>query len=559
MAPSPTAVAPGAASSDLWTASADLMLPESLVSEFRVPPFLLPIYQAAGSRYGVAWEVLAAINEIETDYGRDLGVSSAGAVGWMQFMPSSWARYGVDANGDGIRDPDNPADAIFAAARYLRAAGADHDLRRAIFAYNHADWYVNAVLTRAQMIGALPSGVLDSLSALAQARFPVLGPAKYARMGHGGRATWSRRIRILTRPGAAAVAVNAGTVTRTGRSPRLGRYLQLRDVHGNMYTYARLHDLAAGSVVATAPTGSAAKERLFAHPAVETPNSGSRSRELRRGMHVAAGTILGHVGTSRGHGDGYLLFAIRPAGAGMSRLDPRPILDAWRLLRSIGEYRGAGARVVPALTVADRAISRILVQSRSRLAAQVLTDRRIQIYDCGRRDVRSGAIDRRVLAALEYLAASGLDPTVSSLRCGHSLMTSSGNVSEHASGDAVDIAAVNGIPIAGHQGPGSITELTVRRLLALRGAMKPHQIITLMRFPGAPNTLALPDHFDHIHIGWRPLPSSAPPVLRATRAKLRRRQWIQLLDRLTKIENPTVERTPSSYGVRVKFRARQQR
>ncbi len=67
--------------------------------------------------------MLAAINEVETDYGRDLSVSSAGAEGWMQFLPASWAQYGVDANGDGFKDPYNPADAIFAAARYLRAAG----------------------------------------------------------------------------------------------------------------------------------------------------------------------------------------------------------------------------------------------------------------------------------------------------------------------------------------------------------------------------------------------------------------------------------------------------
>ena len=91
---------------------------------FRIPPFLLPIYQAAGIQYDVPWQVLAAINEIETDYGRNLIVSTAGAVGWMQFLPSTWKRYGVDANGDGVADPYNPVDAIFAAARYLKAAGA---------------------------------------------------------------------------------------------------------------------------------------------------------------------------------------------------------------------------------------------------------------------------------------------------------------------------------------------------------------------------------------------------------------------------------------------------
>src|SRR5215213_599720 len=108
-------------------------VPNFIIRKFRVPPFLLSIYQAAGIEYGVRWEVLAAINEIETDYGRNLNVSSAGALGWMQFMPSTWKMYGVDANKDGRKDPYNPVDAIFAAARYLRAAGADTDIRKAIF------------------------------------------------------------------------------------------------------------------------------------------------------------------------------------------------------------------------------------------------------------------------------------------------------------------------------------------------------------------------------------------------------------------------------------------
>src|SRR5213079_1144700 len=123
-------------------------VPNFVIRKFRVPVFLLPIYQAAGTEYGVRWEVLAAINEIETDYGRNLNVSSAGALGWMQFMPATWKRYGVDANRDGRKDPFNPVDAIFAAARYLKAAGASDDLRTAIFAYNHADWYVESVLMR---------------------------------------------------------------------------------------------------------------------------------------------------------------------------------------------------------------------------------------------------------------------------------------------------------------------------------------------------------------------------------------------------------------------------
>ncbi len=80
--------------------AAPIGVPNFFIDKFRIPPFLLPIYQAAGIEYGVRWEILAAINEIETDYGRNLNVSSAGALGWMQFMPATWKAYGVDANGD---------------------------------------------------------------------------------------------------------------------------------------------------------------------------------------------------------------------------------------------------------------------------------------------------------------------------------------------------------------------------------------------------------------------------------------------------------------------------
>jgi murein DD-endopeptidase MepM/ murein hydrolase activator NlpD len=125
----------------------------SVVANVDQPPrFLIPIYKAAGRRYHVPWQILAAINAIETDYGRNLNISTAGAEGWMQFMPTTWMAYGVAADGHGLPNPYNPRDAIFSAARYLAANGAPKHLRRAIFAYNHALWYVDAVLWRGQTI-----------------------------------------------------------------------------------------------------------------------------------------------------------------------------------------------------------------------------------------------------------------------------------------------------------------------------------------------------------------------------------------------------------------------
>jgi hypothetical protein len=182
----------------------------------------------------------------------------------------------------------------------------------------------------------------------------------------------------------------------------------------------------------------------------------------------------------------------------------------------------------------------------------VLTDPHVDIYACGRQDIRSGSIDRRVLATLEFLSASGLRPTVSSLCCGHGFYTSGGNVSEHSSGSAVDIAAINGIPILGHQGAGSITDMTIRRLLTLQGTMKPHQIISLMTFDGADNTLSLPDHYDHIHVGFRPEFDPNSKQGRQVSQILKPKQWIKLIDRLGKIDNPKVLTSPSKYAIDVK-------
>ncbi len=620
---------------------APIGVPNFFIDSFRIPPFLLPIYQAAGIQYSVPWQVLAAINEIETDYGRNLAVSSAGALGWMQFMPSSWAMYGVDANGDGVRDPFNPVDAIFAAARYLKAAGADTDLPRAIFAYNHADWYVQSVLLRARVIGGMPADLVGSLTGLTQGHFPVAAKATYAdgldakaatRRVHGANAAVlvegdpSRRsINVFAKHGAPVIAVNDGRIVKLGRSERLGRFVILQDVYGNRFTYSHLgsvarkhpvprprnvsaahvaHELelpkpdaaptapatagtqrpahaarthATGRVTATTARTSA-KQRLFAHPSRPGAyrNGGKRQldalgeqltsfhgyftaaldldphdyllKPLHKGSAVIAGTIIGRVGTPQGGLASHVEFAIRPAGRGAPQIDPKPILDGWKLLDSTAVYRAKGESPFfgKAASADAPSIGQVLLMSKEELQQRVLADPNVQIYACGRKDIETGAIDRRVLATLEFLSASGLSPTVSALECGHSYLTASGNVSEHSSGNAVDIAAVNGIPIAGHQGEGSITDITIRRLLELQGAMKPHQIISLMTYPGTDNTLALGDHWNHIHVGFHPIGSAFDQQVAAI---LKPEQWTKLVDRLDAIDNPVVPTKPSKYAI----------
>jgi hypothetical protein len=132
-------------------------LPTSTCAATGVPPVLIPIYHRASAAYELGPQgpaVLAAINLVETNFGSNLGPSYAGAVGWMQFMPATWEAYGVDANDDGVADPNNPEDAIFAAAGYLSASGMPEDTYGAIFAYNHADWYVAEVLANAACYAA---------------------------------------------------------------------------------------------------------------------------------------------------------------------------------------------------------------------------------------------------------------------------------------------------------------------------------------------------------------------------------------------------------------------
>lgn len=111
-------------------------------------------YVAAGKKYGLPWELLAGVGMIETRHGANVAVSSAGAQGPMQFMPGTWSAYGVDGDGDGRKDVNDPDDAVPAAASYLVASGAKTDPRKALFAYNRADWYVGDVLTYAASYGA---------------------------------------------------------------------------------------------------------------------------------------------------------------------------------------------------------------------------------------------------------------------------------------------------------------------------------------------------------------------------------------------------------------------
>ncbi len=622
---------------------------------YRIPLFLLPIYRAAAIQYGVPWPILAAINEIETNYGTDLSVSSAGAEGWMQFEPSTWLQYGVDALNAGYADPYNPIDAIYAAARYLNAAGAANNLSGAILAYNHSEAYVSSVLLRAKLIAAYPDEVIATLTGLIDGRPPVTGkrigwgapvtsPATAAALppsssatagasatsapaptdaattpgsstapspataatGTSATSTALRLVDVRSEPNARAVAVQDGRIVKLGYSRKLGRYVILQDVYGDVFTYAGLGAIAhsyklpksesapsttsqatsqstgtsapaasvspaGASAAASKPTG---KVRVFArtyrNPDAQAAVTDAKLSAgttaggrllLRAGSIVAEGTVLGEVSAPAGARDGHLRFAIQPAGD-TSTIDPRAILSNWTQLDAALHPQGAkGAPSLLGATASD-----VFLLSKGQLEREVLSDPGIGLAACSRHEVASGAIDKRALAVLAFLSRSGLKPTVGTLRCG--AYDAAGYVTAGHAGDAVAIVAINGVPIAGHQGSGSVTDTTIRTLLTLQGGFAPARIVSLMRYPGAPSTLARADHGDYVEIVFPPAPrggalkssttaavahpagavaSASAPV--AVTGELSVAQWEQLIGRIAALPAPNVAVKPSSAAI----------
>ena len=640
------------------------------VESFQIPPFLLPIYQAAGTAYGIPWQVLAAINEVETDYGRDLSVSSAGAEGWMQFLPSTWTTYGVDATGAGYKDPYNPADAIFAAARYLRAAGGDRHVQAAVYAYNHSQAYVDSVMLRAQLLGSTPPELLGAVTGLTESQFPVHAPAHFSDgfatvPAHGSTpAKTLAGTTIYAQAGAPVIAVQDGEVTQVGESPALGRYVSLRDAYGNTYVYAQLGSVAtvypvlephehtavsrriapaAGSAATSepAPSGPAtagAQPRsalseagtvsgfalgpaatLESKPVLPVPApapsapktappprpTGAREfrsgpddvylHELRPGVQVLAGTVLGHIGaqatgsgepepvapspgsgpgsdpgsssapgsgsgsssgsgsgsveptaaTSAQDGEPHMFFQIKPAGVGAPLIDPKPILDGWVALENTSIFRARGEN--PFLQTSPT-VGQVLLESKQQLQQQVVRDTSIHMRACERADVQTGHVDRPVLAVLEYLSVSGLKPSVAGLRCATRTPASEVNAAAHP-GESIEITAINGTPVAGHQGPGSIADTTIRKLLMLQGLNRPRRIVSMTNVPGASNAFVKPTASDHIVVSFGPAGARGARAASAASSALTPQEWTKLIARLGEIPDPTVASGPSSAAI----------
>jgi hypothetical protein len=279
------------------------------------------------------------------------------------------------------------------------------------------------------------------------------------------------------------------------------------------------------------------------------------------GVQVIAGTVLGHVGaeaagagaqgssaiTAPGLNGPHIFFQIKPAGIGAPAIDPKPILDGWVALESTSIFRAKGEN--PFLATAP-SVGQVLLESKSQLEQQVGRDASIRMHACERRDVQTGRVDRRVLATLELLAVSGLSPTVTGLRCAIASPALAGNVSVDADAYTIKITAVNGVPIAGHQGQGSIADTTIRKLLTLQGFNRPLRIVSDTNVPGSASTVVKSSARDYVYVAFSP--PSGSGFARAASAfgpVLSAKEWIKLIARLGEIPDPTVAGGPSSAAV----------
>jgi hypothetical protein len=595
-------------------------------------------------------------------------------------------------------------DAVFAAARYLKAAGAAKSLSGAIFSYNHSEAYVQSVLLRAKLISAYPGGVIATLTGLTDGRLPVTGgpvswgePTEAQASTPTGAATASSAtanarqlasaatatsaatakatavapstaaaaasaaskgssdervfVNVMTAPNAHVVAVQDGRITSIGVSRKLGSYVILRDVYGDVFTYAGIGKLATtyvqpkaprtvsapatgtageaaseppttgatgssgstgatgetstGSTGATGETSSGSTEagglpapanalqaantvqetaraiqeelaevtpihasKLFSlapllKTTAKTHASKTNRLPLRVGALVSQGTVLGRVDVPHGAKDGHLRFAIRPDGDPRT-INPSSVLSSWEELHAALYPQGAKAQT----ELLGATTSGVFLLSKSGLERTVLADPGITMPACARQAVAAGRIDKRVLAVLAYLSRSGLRPTADTLACSDGAYAKGGYVSASHLGDALAITAINGIRIAGHQGAGSVTDTTIRALLTLQGDYEPHEIVSLMRIVGAPNTHARHDHGKYIEVVFQPVAKAgasraivaaaahsagagSSPALSplAVGGSLSSAQWEQLIARVHSLPKPKIASAPSKSAI----------
>jgi hypothetical protein len=277
------------------------------------------------------------------------------------------------------------------------------------------------------------------------------------------------------------------------------------------------------------------------------------AKPLRVGSRVLAGTILGHLAPSAAGGKPHLLFELRPAGVDQALVDPRPFLDAWTQLATLELHRNTLGEPLYGPDLENSDAGQAVLMSQIDLERVILSDGHLHIALCERKAIADGDVDRRVLASIEFLVDSGLDPTVSGAQCAAEESPAKGNNAAGSGGDSVAITAINSVPVAGHQGAGTTTDAAIRALLTLTGTAAPSQIASLDTVPGAASTVADLSDVNQIVISFTPQPT--PLALASTasytaRFALGATRWAQLDEHLLTIPEPHVPTVISKLATR---------
>jgi hypothetical protein len=269
---------------------------------------------------------------------------------------------------------------------------------------------------------------------------------------------------------------------------------------------------------------------------------------LTKGAIVVAGTIIGRVAKASSTRASHLYFQIQPAGKRAPLIDPKPILDGWKLLEATAVYRAAGQDPFFGPGAKNPTVGQVLLMSKQQLQQRILADPHVTLDACTTRQVQAGTTDHRILAALEFLSASGLDPTATSPICasGHP----GPDQASATAGSSIELTRINNIPVLGHQGQGSIADIVIRRLLTLQGSTAPSQIISTMSYRGQASTLALPDHANRIQIAYAPQYGTNKKLTAEINNTLKPKQWVQLISRISQIAEPSIPTTPSRYAIK---------
>jgi hypothetical protein len=427
-------------------------LPASSCSAAGVPPILIPIYQRASDAYGLGPQgpaILAGINEIETAFGTNLNVSSAGALGWMQFMPETWAAYGVDANGDGVKDPFNPEDAIFAAASYLKASGMPGDVYGAIYSYNHADWYVQEVLSNAGCYTDIGGGA-SSFSLTPQMTVLSCEPADRDGVPAGYMKAFE----------AAASRYELG---RRGVWS-LAAIAKLESNYGKGMSKAQMR--------VNGPLGLDGIE--WRHYAVD----GNEDGRIRHGSVADSAATLARLIWSRGS-IGAGVFTHNQAQWYVDAIDR----EASRLEGKCTAASVEWAVALPGSPLGQINWSNLALSNELELA-----------------DIKGGALDPRIMALLALITQHH-QITISALRSDHSEMTAAGGVSNHFFGRAMDIAAVDGVSCT-ETAPSAPCAQLGYALAQMSEPLHPSELIYCFDLDGPGPAFALPDHCNHVHAGF---------------------------------------------------------